>query len=515
MEEVDERAIFVRGPVVVFKWRNAHGWPVEYVSANAFEVFGHTAEAFLRGDVAYAAVIHPDDLDRVAREAMEASESGSSSFAHEPYRIRHRDGSIRWLYDFTRVLRDERGAATHFLGYVIDVTARVEAEAQARELERRLLHAQKLESLGVLAGGVAHDFNNLLTGILGHASLARRQLRESGSPALEAIEQIELLARSAADLTRQLLAYSGRGSFVVRPVDVGEIAREFVTMLGVALPRNAVLELDLAPSLPAVEADRGQMEQVVLNLLTNAGESLEGAAGTVRVRTRVEVLGADRLTADPGQPERAPGRYVVLEVSDTGCGMPEEVQRRLYDPFFTTKGAGRGLGMSAVQGIVHGHGGFVRVRSAPGRGTTFEIFLPATSTPTERPPPTMPVVGRPARGTVLVIDDEHSIRSSLDRLLRHLGYRAILAADGAEGLAEFVAHRDEIVAVLLDLTMPAMSGFETLEALRARSSTVPILLTSGYGDAATSGAAGATGFLPKPYGIEELERTLASVVRPS
>lgn len=514
-EELDERAIFVRGPVVVFKWRNAAGWPVEYVSPNAAEVFGHGAAAFLSGEVPYAELILAEDVERVGREVATASESDTPAFVHEPYRVRHADGRVRWLYDFTHVIRDAGGRATHFLGYVIDITERVEAEEQARELERRLLHAQKLESLGVLAGGVAHDFNNLLTGILGQASLARRRLaKDPGLRSIDsAVEQIELLSRRAAGLTRQLLAYSGRGSFVKEPVDLGEVVRETVSMLGVSVPKNASLDLELAPQLPAIDADRTQMQQIAMNLLTNAGEALGGASGRVVLRTYVEDCSPERLAERYDAASATPGAYVALQVSDTGVGMDDGVLAKLFDPFFTTKGAGRGLGMSAVQGIVRGHAGVLRVDSEPGKGTTFTLLFPARAGARVVPAPPVRALPRRSVGTVLVVDDQASIRFTLRTLLTDFGYRVVLAGEGAEALALFAAYRDEIVAVVLDLTMPGMSGTETLEALRARAPALPVILSSGFNETDLAAAHGATAFLQKPFGADELEQVLATAIR--
>jgi PAS domain S-box-containing protein len=509
-EEIDERAIFVRGPVVVFRWRNEPGWPVEYVSPNATEVFGHSPAAFSSGAVPYASLIHPDDAERVGREVGEASASDAGSFVHQPYRVRHADGRTIWLYDFTHVLRDESGAVTHYLGYVIDITPRIEAEEQARELERRLLHAQKLESLGLLAGGVAHDFNNLLTGMLGQASLARRRLSGSPSPAAEAVEQIEHLARRAADLTRQLLAYSGRGSFVIEPVDLGDVVREIVDMLGVAVPRNATLRLDLAAGLPTIDADRTQMHQIAMNLLGNAGEALGGAPGRVTLRTFVEECTEERLRDVYARTDRAPGAYVVLEVEDTGCGMQEDVRARLFDPFFTTKGAGRGLGMSAVDGIVRGHAGLLHVASEPGRGTTFRVLFPASGAPAASPVVAPEPPAAHPTGGVLVVDDDSGIRVTLRLLLKHLGYEVHAASGGAEALAMLDVHGPNLVAVLLDLTMPGLSGHDTLSAMLARAPDLPIVLMSGFSEADFASAPGAAGFLQKPYGVDELERALTT-----
>jgi two-component system cell cycle sensor histidine kinase/response regulator CckA len=492
MEEFDERAIFARGPVVVFRWRNAPGWPVEYVSPNASEVFGHTAEDFVSGRVPYASLIHEDDAARVAREVTDASSSEASSFVHAPYRIRHREGAISWLHDVTRIVRGADGTPTHFFGYVVDVTSRVAAEEQARELERRLLHAQKLESLGVLAGGIAHDFNNLLTGILGQASLARR-VGKVDSITLESLEQIELLARRAAELTRQLLSYSGRGNVLVEPVDLGELVDETVSMLGLAVSRTTTLVVERGSSLPAIDADRAQIQQVVMNLLTNAGEALDGRAGRVTLRLRAEA----------GE--------VLLEVEDTGRGLTEEVRQKLFDPFFTTKGAGRGLGLSAVLGIVRAHGGRIDVRSQPDVGSNFSVTFPASPSRPRRRADSLPPAPAQRQGTVLVVDDERAIRRSVRAILEHAGYRVLEAADGQEGLTVFDRHREAIALVLLDLTMPGMSGPETFVAIRERSK-VPIVLTSGFSARHDAVIERASAFLQKPYTADDLERTLAAVL---
>ena len=384
MAGFDEREIFVAGPVVVFRWLNEAGWPVEYASPNAAGVFGYSAAEFTGGEVSYAALIAPEDGPRVAREVAAASESDVASFVHEPYRIRHRAGGIRWLYDFTNVVRDEAGRATHFLGYVIDITAHMQAEAEKRELERRFLQAQKLESLGLLAGGVAHDFNNLLAGILGHASLARRALAQGSAEVGAAVDQIETLAIRAGELTRQLLAYSGRGRLSVHPIDLGELVRDTARMLEVVVSNQATLRLEVASELPAVEVDPTQIRQIVMNLITNASDALGHREGTISIRVTPRELDRQRLAHEFGATERAAGRYVSLEVTDTGCGMDDSVIAKLFDPFFTTKASGRGLGMSAVLGTVRGHEGAIRVRSKPGEGSSFEIVLPASDKPVPR-----------------------------------------------------------------------------------------------------------------------------------
>ncbi|MBL9023190.1 MAG: response regulator [Myxococcales bacterium] len=506
--DFDEQAVFITGPVVVFKWRNEPGWPVEYVSPNAEEVFGHAAEAFLSGRVVYADLIHPDDGERVSREVEAASAGQASSFVHEPYRVLHKSGEARWLYDATRIQRSEDGRPVSFLGYVIDISARVAAETEKRELERRLNHAQKLESLGVLAGGVAHDFNNVLTGILAHAGLAKRAVGTEAPQATESLQQIERLALGASQWTRQLLAYAGKGSFVAVPLDLSELAREMVGMIEVIVPRTATLRLELARGLPSVVADRGEIQQVIMNLLTNAVDALGDRPGEVTIRTELQHLDEQTCALRFAEEALAAGDFVHLSVSDTGCGMSPDVKAKLFDPFFTTKQSGRGLGMSAVLGIVRAHRGAVRVESEPGRGTSFRLWFPSTWQAKAAPPSPVPPVKWRGAGTVLIVDDDEAIRLALRTLLTEMGFATAIARDGAEALAVFDSQQDEVVLVLLDLTMPVMNGAETFAALTARRPDVPVIVMSGYTEQqAVDGLVEGerTAFLGKPFAVEELE----------
>ena len=359
----DERELFERGPVVVFRWKNQDGWPVANVSPNAAEVFGYTPEQFLNGEVVYSTLIHPDDVERVGREVAEGS--ALRSFIHEPYRIRRIDGGIRWLHDVTHVIRPEAGGdPTHFLGYVVDITEQIEAEAQRHALELKLLQTQKLESMGIFATGVAHDFNNFLAGILGEAELAQLCLKDQPAEAARGLQNIITLAIRAAELTQQLLTYSGKRQHPSQPVRLDQIVEEVTRMLSSLISKSATLELQL-DEVATIQADRTQMVQVVMNLLTNASEALQSQPGHIRV-------GVTNTTFRGG-----PG--VRLSVSDTGCGMTEGVRERLFDPFFTTKDTGRGLGMSAVQGIVRAHSGQIIVESIEGEGTRFIITFPAST----------------------------------------------------------------------------------------------------------------------------------------
>jgi two-component system cell cycle sensor histidine kinase/response regulator CckA len=514
--EVDERMIVTAGPVVIFKWVNAPGWPVEYVSPNVREVFGYLDTQFLSGEIPYAEIVHPDDLARVGGEVAEASGAEVSGFTHRPYRVRRRDGGYIWLYDRTSILRGPDRAPTHYVGYVVDITPQIVAEEQNRQLERQLLHAQKLESLGVLAGGIAHDFNNLLTGVLGHASLALAQLGQDEAATRASVEQIRSIAVQAAELCRQLLAYSGKGRFVIEPVDLGALVAEMTGMLEVAISRKARLELELGQGPLFVDGDRTQLQQVVMNLITNASEALESGSGTIRVRLRPTDCDPGRLEDRVGTDAVTPGRFVELELTDDGVGMSAETRERLFDPFFTTKVTGRGLGMAAVLGIVRGHGGVISVRSRPGAGTTFRIHLPAARDATPRPTPA-PATGEVWRGhgLILLADDEDPVRDVATKMLAHIGFE-VLSAPHGQGLLELAArHGDRVRAVVLDVSMPGLDGPATLARLRAAGCAAPVLMSSGYAEeeaVAGDPLRGPVGFLQKPYQIAQLSNALRSML---
>jgi signal transduction histidine kinase/CheY-like chemotaxis protein len=393
------------------------------------------------------------------------------------------------------------------------------SEAERLELERRLLHAQKLESLGVLAGGIAHDFNNLLQAILGHLDLARREL-PPGSPAREGVEQSAAAARRATDLTRQLLAYSGKGRFLVQALDLSALVRENAHLFRASVPRTCTLELRLEPGLPPVEADVGQLQQVVMNLITNAADAIGAGVGTITIstglrRNRPGLLAGSRIEEVPPADD-----FVALEVADTGCGMDAPTLERLFDPFFTTKGPGRGLGMSALLGIVRGHRGALFVESAPGAGTRVSVLFPAL--PASRRPAAERAAGTPSptaaplSGTALVVDDEELVRRACRSMLRSLGLDVLTAAGGREAV-ELVRSRPGAVRfVVLDLTMPELDGLETLEALRAVDPGLKVILSSGFDEQESlrrAAGSGLDGFIQKPYTLAQLREALEAAAR--
>jgi PAS domain S-box-containing protein len=413
------------------------------------------------------------------------------------------------------LLRDEETGESRIVGSIRDITEQKRAEAERRRLEQRMQQAQKLESLGLLAGGIAHDFNNLLTGVLGSAELALLRL-EPEHPARARVEAIRPVARRATELCRELLAYSGRARFDVVPLDLSALVREMDELLQVSVPKKTRIERDLAAGLPPIVGDATQLRQIVLNLVINAAEAMDGG-GSVRISTCLRRCSAADLVSEYVSEAPPGGDYVLLEVSDAGPGMSEEVRRQLFDPFFTTKFSGRGLGLAAVLGIARGHRGTVQVVSEPGRGSSFRLFLPvADATPAEPPdaPAEAPWTGR---GRVLLVDDEASVREVSTAMLAHLGFEVTVAEGGRSALELFRRAADDFALVIVDLTMPDFSGVEVVrELLRIRPAT-PVLVASGY--SAEEGAAllereGVRGFLAKPFSLEELRRRIRTALPP-
>ncbi len=381
--------------------------------------------------------------------------------------------------------------------------------------EKQVQYAQKLESLGVLAGGIAHEFNNLLTSILGNADLALMELSPA-SPVRGYIEDIGKSSRRAADLTSQMLAYSGKGKFVVETIDLIEIVKEMVRLVDASISKKAILKFNFADELPSVKADIAQIRQVIMNLITNASEAIGDKSGYITLTTGIKECDQEYFTQTYMPEELDEGKYVFLEVSDTGSGMDEETMKKVFDPFFTTKFTGRGLGMAAVLGIIRGHKGAIRVESQPGEGSTFTILFPAVDKPA-RALQAEPAIKGDWRGsgTVLLVDDEDSVRKVCKRMLEKLGYTVILAGDGAEAVELGEKRQGEIVFVLLDLAMPVMDGEETFHKLRRIRKDIRIILSSGYSESEVQErftGYGIAGFIQKPFQLDALKSKIRSAL---
>jgi PAS domain S-box-containing protein len=388
---------------------------------------------------------------------------------------------------------------------VRDITERKHAEEALRQ-------AQKMESLGVLAGGIAHDFNNLLQAIIGQAYLALTKL-PAEHPVRENIEKAQLAATRAADLTRQLLAYSGHGKFLVKTIELNVFIQEIFHLLEIAIPKNVELHLNTIEPTLYFNADVAQMQQVLLNLVVNAAEAMEGTVGTVTIRTYRQVITEENLSLwNCGNVAPKPGTYIVLDVEDTGYGMDQPTIEKIFDPFFTTKFTGRGLGLAAVLGIIRGHEGGLQVESRKNAGTRFRIAFPQASPPQSVITEPKPAIAPQLSGTILFVDDEPSVREAFVDAFAQSKINVLTAKNGEEGIVLYKRHREKVSIIILDLSMPGMGGEAAFKALRLINPHVKIMISSGYAEEdVVKQFAGLeiTGFLQKPYPWDKLHQLLA------
>jgi PAS domain S-box-containing protein len=462
-------------------------------NSGAERLFGYT-EAEIVGQN-YSSLLDPGILGREALlQAMaEADRSGSVEF--EGWRVR-KDGT-RFFGAGVLALIGE-GGAREYGRLVRDVT-------ETRRSEQDLQQAQKLEGIGVLAGGIAHDFNNLLTGIMGALSFAKISLPANG-PAYRMVEIAEQSSVRAAELVAQLLAYSGKGKFVITHFDFSALIREMLPLIAASIPKTVQVDLSLTPGLPWIEADASQIRQIVMNLIINGAESIGAEGGTVRVSTGVSDSGTD----------------IFMQVKDSGSGMSETTKAKMFDPFFSTKFAGRGLGLAAVSGIVRGHKGKMQVDSVPGQGTTFRVTFPAERS--GRPAGVVVLADKPlpvvphGSGAILVVDDEPALREMAGVILRNSGYTVLAAKDGREAVDIFRLDARKIAGVLLDMTMPVMGGLEAFRLIREIQPGVPIVMSSGYSEGAAREELGSdvvAGFIQKPYTAGKLVASIQEALEHS
>ncbi|HEY4242243.1 MAG TPA: ATP-binding protein [Kofleriaceae bacterium] len=455
---------------------------ITYAGGGTEEVLGYPQTTFRGHTIGEVHAFEPGSTEPVSMHARALA--GETVSYSTDYRGKH--------LVVTVAPHRQGGTIAGVIGTCIDVTA-------YHRLERRMVDAQRAESLGVLAGGLAHDFNNLLVAILGNVDLGLREIPPH-APGRRAVENIRQAGLRAAELTDQLLAYAGRGGVAVTRVPPAPLVDELLRIVGPTLPANVAVRVDVPADL-AIRGDATQVRQVLLNLIANARDALAERGGTIDVT-------ASSIRTD-GVPERdevvtpAAGSYVLIEVVDDGPGMPRDTRRRVFEPFFTTKPTGHGLGLAAVLGIVRTHGGGLRLSSAPGAGARFGVLWPATHTPVVQ----AAVVETPGR-TVLVIDDEDLVRDVIARMVEDLGYTAVTASCGADGLALVAANAPD--AVLVDLTMPNMSGAEVVATLRASHPGLPVVLCTGF-DRERRGPIEADAYLGKPFRLTALEETLGKI----
>jgi PAS domain S-box-containing protein len=478
-----------------------------YINPAYETITGRSCDSLYADPRSWVDSLHPDDRQQILRHWKNLGPEKMKAEQDTELRFLQPDGSTKWLWLRSQPIF-ENDVAIGRVGVAVDISER-----------KALRQAQKQESLGILAGGVAHDFNNLLLAMLGQTSLALSKMSPT-SPGRLHISKAVKAAERAADLTRQMLAYSGQGHFEVHQLNLNDLIQENLHLFEAGIPKNIHIKTDLLNQLPSIEADPGQMQQVIMNLILNGVEAIGDRPGLIEILTQIQEYRPDDslFWQYTGLPMVA-GRYVRLDVRDSGVGMDEATLAKIFDPFYTTKFTGRGLGLAVVLGIIRGHKGGLRVTSVPGEGAQFTILFPiAKDAPVQTDvQPTEPVEDK-RTGVVLVIDDEEPVREAVYDILELEAIRVLSAVDGQEGIETFKRHCQEIDLILLDLSMPGLGGVETFHRLREINQTVPILLSSGYNQAEVDSRFSEgkpAGFLQKPYSasilVEEIMRHLGPV----
>jgi two-component system cell cycle sensor histidine kinase/response regulator CckA len=458
-------------------------------------------------------LVHQEDRGEVIRAREHALATGEDLSVE--FRGPERGPATRRYASRGQVFRDSQKRSVRMVGVTWDITEMRRLREERMMLEHRMQEGQKLESLGVLAGGIAHDFNNLLMTIMGNASLLHQEVGHHPGTALH-VRQIEEASRRASDLCKQMLAYAGKGRFVLTRTNLNQLIEETTHLVQVSISKKVVLRFHLYQGLPLIVADATQIRQVLMNLVMNASDAIGERSGVVSIATGV--VRADRAYLDKTflAPEIDEGDYVYLEVSDTGRGMTPETQARIFEPFFSTKAPGRGLGLAAVLGIVRGHKGALKVYSELGKGSSFKFLLPLAHAFEEQDEGTDHMARPlPGSGTVLVVDDEETLRAVASQMVEALGLRVLIASDGREAVQIYAQHAAEIVGVLMDLTMPHMDGEEAFRELRRVNPNVRVLLMSGYNEQdaiARFVGKGLAGFIQKPFNLDELQERLRALL---
>ena len=482
---------------------------IQWIGGSVGSISGYSAEEIY--DLGcWLPLVHPDDKQGVSSYLLSLAPGDLKP--HE-FRILSKEGHIRWISETSRCEAGDTEGELVLFGAAEDITERKLAELERDNLTKQLLHTQKLESLGVLAGGIAHDFNNILTSIIGNADLALMRMNPE-SPAIDNLHKIEYAAARAADLAKQMLAYSGKGQFVIENLNMNRLLEEMIHMVEVSISKKIELRLNLTPDLPTVEADATQIQQIIMNLVINASEAIGDMSGVITITTGCMDCDKRYLKGFWQTENISEGKYVYLEITDTGCGMDKETLDKIFDPFFTTKFTGRGLGMAAVHGIVRGHKGAINVYSEPNKGASFKILLPASGKPVE-------VVNRDSRlddwrgeGKVLLVDDEETVRDIGKEMLQELGFTVITANDGQDALKVFTS-TPYISFVILDLTMPHMDGKQCFQELKQIQPNVKVIVSSGFSEQEVTQKFvndGLAGFIQKPYKLSALKEAIRRII---
>lgn len=476
-------------------WETHFGYPVTSIIGQQFQPF-----------------VHPDDIPYFQEYLTQVMTSGQASTCL-PYRVKHANGSWRlFIANGTRHI--DSSATPLYIGIGRDITDEKRLEEERLNLERQFNHAQKLESLGIMAGGIAHDFNNLLAVIIGNLELLSGTPDSKDSPTAIRLERAMQASLRAADLTRQMLAYTGKGTFELKQLDLNQLVKENCDLFRLTVPKTITMATELSPRLPPVRGDAGQLQQVIMNLITNASEAIGSEPGNILIATGVQECDQRLLDYSRLEEKPEPGQYIYIDVTDSGCGMDKQTQQRIFEPFYTTKFTGRGLGMAAVMGIVKAHKGAILLYSEPGLGSTFKVLLPISG----EQPAISPVLPEKARtnhrapsGMVLVVDDEEHVREVSREFLSGMGLQTLGAANGTDAIEEASRHLHEIAFVILDLTMPHMDGVATLRELRKLKPDIKVIVSSGHAPHASAKNFSSDlpdGYIQKPYQFRQLREVV-------
>lgn len=478
-------------------------------SDKTYQIHGHTPESITPAEHSIRDLIHPDDIESTAI-SIERCISEKRSIFRSTYRMKNAKGEYRWFLAIGRMEYSKDGVPLTVRGTDQDITERREVESRVQQLE-------KMESLGLLAGGIAHDFNNLLVGVLGNTALMLKN-ENLGPHYRNRLELIEDAANRAAQLTRQMLAYAGRGQQQSEQVDISELIQDMSKLLSASIAKKARLHFKLALHPNRVKGDPSQFSQIVLNLVINASDALEGESGDITIETSVIRLTREELSNTLIDEQLPSGSYLRLRVSDTGSGMSSDVQRRVFDPFFSTKSKGHGLGLAAVLGIVRGHRGAIKVESAPGKGCAIQVLLPCEDASVhEALREALPMKSEPtpsaasSGGRALVIDDEEFVREVAVAMLESFGMSVDSAFDGQDGLERYLAANGEYDLLLVDMNMPRMGGDEVFLKVRAAHPDQHVVLMSGYNRQealASMQDQSGVAFLQKPFNLAALEQAI-------
>jgi PAS domain S-box-containing protein len=424
-----------------------------------------------------------------------------------------KDGTDLWGHLTGTRFENVDGSIRDQIIVISDITESKRAEEEKRLLELQLQHAQKLESLGVLAGGIAHDFNNILTVITGSCFL----MQMDGADAKKNILTIEKATERAAALCRQMLAYAGKAPIVHTQVNMGEVLDDMIDLLKTTIPKTTEINFDKASTIPFIKGDSSQLSQIVLNIVINASEAIGDVQGEIRISLSTTEIKAEQIVIDYLGNTIPVGSYVRLEISDNGSGMDDEIKRRIFEPFYTTKFTGRGLGMSAILGIIKGHQGALQLESQLGQGTTFKVFLPAQSDKSisNRSSLPTPHTAWQGSGTILLVEDEEQILLVAKLMLEKLGHTVIEASNGREALDMFQKHIDDIVLVVTDIGMPIMDGYQLFSELKKLNPNLPIIIASGFGNTVVTShipRKDIAALINKPYDFDRIRDVMKNVM---